>query len=261
MILSTGGGSCQPSRLTTYVVVSGLALMLTGWACQGQEDVEEQGLEVEDTAGASIGLFQHIQHVRVMRDGFEEISSDWDAFADQWAFADPMAFDALESQAMTMHSTEEELRRIYRFRGDFYQRLAKDSVRNVACGPQRTIGDVIKLLEDLRTEANMRQVGRSLARQHEGFVPWTPPVDLPVDERYRDALVQYLVEADLSHVARTVTALAEGRNVTNEALCIYQGILYTLAADQPDDRVGDLRLFDYVRTLEASAISGAETPR
>lgn len=253
MIFSMGAASRQTSRPTAYLAVCGLAIML-GAACQGGDDVEDTGSEIEETPDGVAGLFQHIQHVGTMREGFKEISSDWDAFADRWAFVDPLTFDSLENEALIMYSTEAELRDIYRFRGDFYEQLASDSVRNVACGPRRTLEDVRSLLGELRTEANMRQVGRSLARQHEGSAPWTPPVPIPIDERHRDAFTQYLVEAGLTDVARTFTAASEGGDVTDEALCVAQGALYTLAADHPDDRVGDLRLFDYVRSLEASIL-------
>jgi hypothetical protein len=236
-------------------------LLLTGAACLGPDTRPEGGEGLREGGMDFVGLFEHIQHVRVMREGFQEISADWDAFANQWAFADPVAFDAHEREAMVLHSTEEELRDLYTFRASFYERLAADSVRNVACGPDRTIFDVMMILADLRTEANMRQVGRALARQHEGGGPWNPPVPVPTADEHRDAFLQYLLDTGETEVAEILSAGSERAAVTDADLCRAQSLVFARAANRPNDRVGELRVFDYVRSLEALDLQPMDTVR
>jgi hypothetical protein len=204
-----------------------------------------------------VGLFAASEHVDNMRAGFEEVSSDWHSFAKIWAFADPMVFDSLENEAMIRFSTMDELREIYRFRATYYEAVAGDASRNSACGLHRPLEDVLHILDDLRTESNVRQVGRALARQHESYPAWRPPTELPLGDAEREAFRAYVDNTDINDLRVVLDAVAQGKSVSNEAMCLAQAAIYLRAADRPNDVVGDLRLFDYVRSLEASALASA----
>jgi hypothetical protein len=194
---------------------------------------------------ATVEFFNTPAEAKEMKVGFQEVSMDWDAFLKAWADSSSSTFTKWGQRIAASYTTEDEIIEIYAYRGRTFVEMAEDTLRSPVCSIPATLPAASIDLGPLP-----RIAGRGFARRHAGRQAWVPPVDLAVDEDAWVAFAEYLVAHDMRDVGEAVLDAANEIPVPAARACRAQGRLYSYAASHPQDRVGQVRLLDFVRSLD-----------
>lgn len=187
-----------------------------------------------------------------LRAGFEEESDGWDSWTAIWA-------DSTESMAVwgarvsAFHLTEDEMIALYRYRSSMFGQMAADSTASALCSLGVFAGEESRESIDLVDASPiMRPLGRAFGRYHEGRQPWVPPVE--IDEAAWAAFAEYLDGIRRGQLLDDIMNIGDATQSDPTRDCQAQSELYGLAAERAQDRVGAIRLIDFVRSLDALGV-------
>ena len=204
--------------------------------------------------GAAVEFLNSPEAERELRAGFEEESDGWGSWTAIWA-------DSTETMAVwgarvsAFHLTEDEMIALYRYRSSMFGQMAADSTANPLCSLGVFAGE--ESLESVNlADASpiMRPLGRAFGRYHEGRQPWVPPVDLETDEAAWAAFAEYLDGISRGQLLDDILNIGDATQQDPTRDCQAQSELYGLAAERAQDRVGAIRLIDFVRSLDALGV-------
>lgn len=204
---------------------------------------------------SAVSFFTTPEEEREMKGGFEEVSEDWNGFLDVWRDSTEMTFRRWGARVAALYVTEDEVLALYGFRASLFEQVAPDPRRNVICSGM-VLADSTITAEGIDLTPVTRLMGRGFARMHEGRQAWVAPVDLMQDEDAWAAFGEYAVDHGLEDVVDGLVAAADGTPMEPSEMCRLQAHLYRAARDHPQDRVGDVRLIDFVRAMDALAANG-----
>ena len=194
------------------------------------------------------------EETRELRAGFEEESDGWDSWAAIWA-------DSTEAMAVwgarvsAFHLTEDEMIALYRYRSSMFGQVAADSTASALCSLGVFAGEeALESVNLVDASSIMRPLGRAFGRYHEGRQPWVPPVNLETDEAAWAAFVEYLDGISRGQLFDDILNIGDATQSDPTRDCQVQSELYGLAAERAQDRVGAIRLIDFVRSMDALGV-------
>ena len=192
------------------------------------------------------------EDMREWRAGFEEVSDDWDSWAAIWADSTE-TMEVWGARLPVFYFTEDEVIELYQFRSNLYGQMVADSITGAFCSLGVFADEELPESGNLVDDASiMRPLGRSFGKYHEGRQPWVPPVDLE-DEAVWVAFGEYFDGIGRGQLFNGMLdiMLAIGDPARG---CQVQSELYRLAAKRAQNRVGAIRLIDFVRSIEALGV-------
>lgn len=188
--------------------------------------------------------------MKEMQAGFEDVSpGEWDKWTESITDIDPGRMLRWTARAVMEHTTDTELIDILSWRASTFRSIAHDPTARRACSltPLRDgLPDMSAF--DLRPVA--RIMGRAIARDVRGDVPWRSPVDLESDEGAWEALGTYMADRGRLLYIERLLILADGGTLDDRTSCLWQAELYDMAVRSPDDRIGSVTLLEFVRAME-----------
>lgn len=188
--------------------------------------------------------------MKEMQAGFDDVSpAAWDKWTESITHIDPGRMLRWTARAVMEHTTDAELIDVLSWRASTYRSIAHDPATSRACSlsPVRDgLADMSAF--DLRPVA--RIMGRAIARDVRGDVPWRSAVDLESDEAVWEALGTYMAERGRLLFIERLLILADGGTLDDRTSCLWQAELYDMAARSPDDRIGSVTLLEFVRAME-----------
>ena len=195
------------------------------------------------------------EEMREWRAGFEEESDGWDSWAAIWADSTTGTMAEWGARVAVFHLTEDETIGLYRYRSSLFGQMAADSTAGAFCS-LGAFADEESLESINLADAGsiMRRTGRSFGRYHEGRQPWVPPVDLETDEAAWAAFVEYLEGISRGQLFDDILSMVDSSQPDPTRDCQVQSELYGLAAERAQDRVGAIRLIDFVRSMDALGV-------
>ena len=205
--------------------------------------------------GTAVEFLNSPEEEREFRAGFEEVSDGWDSWTAIWADSTTGMMAALGARVAVFHLTEDETIGLYRYRSSLFTQMAADSTAGALCSLGAFADEESLESIDLAGGGSiMRRMGRSFGRYHEGRQPWIPPVDLETDEAAWNAFVEYLDGIGRGQLFDDVLNMGDAMQPDRTRDCQVQSELYGLAAERAQDRVGGIRLIDFVRSMDALGV-------
>ncbi|MGH7460352.1 MAG: hypothetical protein ACREMA_04900 [Longimicrobiales bacterium] len=201
-------------------------------------------------ANSGAGFLATPQIEKELRAGFKEVSPEWATWKKQWQDSTAPAFRRWGARIAAEYLTEAELLDVYAKRADMFESLANDPALNPVCGMNAVIPTEVDYSK-LNMKGLHLVMGRGFARRHTGAEAWTAPVRLEEDHNAWAAFAEFLLSRNAQDVLDVFLSISDGRTVPNQAGCLAQAKLYRLAATSPDAKVGNVRLFDFVRAIDA----------
>lgn len=191
--------------------------------------------------------------LRDFKAGFEDVSAEaWDSWIRVWEDSSETTMRKHAARAAMQYSTKGELLALFRQREQVFRWLAEVP----GAGPVCADGVNANIDVDL-SEANFempnRQVGRVLAREHEGYPAWSPPIDLLRDEAAWQDFGAYLSQSGRGDLLDGLIRSGEA-NADQQTTCNVMADLYALVANHPDDNIGSLNLLEFVRSMDMAGL-------
>ncbi len=205
--------------------------------------------------GAAVEFLNSPEEERELRAGFDEESDGWDSWAAIWA-------DSTETMAVwgarvaVFHLTEDELTGLYQYRSAMFGQMAADSVASPLClGVGAFTGEEsLESVSLVDASSIMRLTGRAFGRHHEGRQPWVPPVDLETADAAWMAFFEYLEGTSRGYLLDGLANIGDAIQSDPARDCQVQSELYGLAVERAQDRIGAIRLIDFVRSMDALGV-------
>lgn len=190
-----------------------------------------------------------------LRAGFAEVSREWDEWLEGWRDSTAASIRVWGARVAAAYTTEDELLKLYTFRAEWFAEVADDRARNAVCGGTALVDEAVEVPAG-ELGPVPRLLGRGFARRHLGQDPWVPPLDLRKDESAWAAFADYLATHGEVELLEALTAVASGRALSDSRMCRFQSALYRLASRRSRDRIGSVRLLDFVRAIDVLGATG-----
>lgn len=204
---------------------------------------------------AAVEFLNSPEELREWRAGFEEESDGWDSWVAIWADSTTETMAVWGARVAVFHLTEDEMIGLYRYRSSMFGQMAADSTASAVCSLGAFADEESLESIDLAGAVSiMRRAGRAFGRYHEGRQPWVPPVDLESDEAAWAAFVEYLDGIGRGQLVDDILNFGDSAQSDPTRDCQVQSELYGLAVERAQDRVGAIRLIDFVRSMDVLSV-------